>query len=76
VKDPYEWNNLAGDPRYAEVKKDLRRRLLEWMRANGDKGQQTELEADMHLARNRNKKMPDSGGSKNKKKQRKTKRTG
>ena len=56
TKDPYEWNNLADKPRYAEVKIELRNRLVEWMRATGDKGQQTELEADQHLAKNRNKK--------------------
>jgi uncharacterized sulfatase len=55
IKDPYEWNNLADNPDYAEVKARLRNRLLEWMRATGDKGQQTELEAPKHLARNRNK---------------------
>ncbi len=59
IKDPYEWNNLADDPEYAEVKIRLRNRLLEWMRAVGDKGQQTELEAPQHLARNRNKKKID-----------------
>jgi len=59
VKDPYEWNNLADDPKYAGIKADLRKRLLTWMEEMGDKGQQTELEADQHLARNRNKKTKD-----------------
>ncbi|MHC4354254.1 MAG: sulfatase family protein, partial [Planctomycetota bacterium] len=59
VKDPYEWHNLADNPRYADVKIQLRKRLVEWMGAMGDKGQQTELEADEHLARNRNKKTKD-----------------
>jgi len=75
TKDQYEWNNLAGDPRYAEVKSRLRNRLVEWMRATGDKGQQTELEADQHLAKNRNKK-PEDIGQGRKKKQRKGKRAG
>ncbi|TKJ35290.1 MAG: sulfatase atsG [Planctomycetes bacterium B3_Pla] len=56
VKDQYEWNNLADNPKYARVKKQLRDRLVAWMRDMGDKGQQTELEAWEHQARNRNKK--------------------
>ncbi len=48
VEDPYEWKNLADDPKYADTKADLRKRLLEWMEACGDKGQQTELEAKQH----------------------------
>ncbi len=75
TKDQYEWNNLADDPRYAEVKIQLRNRLVEWMRATGDKGQQTELEADEHLAKNRNKKTPDAGQNR-RKKQRKARRAG
>jgi len=59
TKDPYEWKNLADNPRYDEVKIQLKNRLLEWMRGTGDKGQQTELEADQHLAKNRNKKTPE-----------------
>ena len=55
-KDPYEWNNLAHNPKYAEVKAELKQKLNEWMKAQGDKGQQTELEANEHQARNRNKK--------------------
>ncbi|MCP4259223.1 MAG: sulfatase [Planctomycetes bacterium] len=62
TKDQYEWNNLADDPKYARVKAGLKRRLREWMEAMGDKGQQTELEAFEHQARN----MP----KKNKKKKR------
>lgn len=56
TKDPYEQNNLADDSAYAAVKGDLRRRLLEWMEANGDKGQQTELEAKEHQGARRNRK--------------------
>jgi len=48
VADPYEWNNLAEDPRYASVKAGMRAELLTWMEAMGDKGQQTELEAREH----------------------------
>jgi len=48
TKDPFEWTNLADDPAYAKVKTELRRQLTDWMQANGDKGQQTELEAEHH----------------------------
>lgn len=50
--DPYEWNNLADNTAYAEIKADLRKRLLAWMENSGDKGQQTELEALEHQTRN------------------------
>ncbi len=52
--DPYEWNNLADDPQYAEVKQQLRRQLQQWMDDQGDLGQQTELDAPKHQNRNRN----------------------
>ena len=48
TKDPYEWNNLADDPEYAETKDELRTKLLAWMKAMGDQGQQTELDALQH----------------------------
>ncbi|SHF67692.1 uncharacterized sulfatase [Mariniphaga anaerophila] len=50
--DPFEMNNVADDEKYADVKKDLRERLLHWMEEQGDKGQQTELEAPDHQWRN------------------------
>ena len=54
--DPYEWQNLAGDPKLAEVQSRLRAQLDRWMKAQGDRGQQTELEALKHQARRRNNK--------------------
>ena len=57
--DQYEWNNLADDPKYAKVKKQLREKLYKWMAQQGDKGQATELEAFEHQGkylRNKNKK--------------------
>jgi uncharacterized sulfatase len=48
VKDKYEWNNLADDPKYAKVKSQLKAKLYKWMDQQGDKGQQTELEAFEH----------------------------
>ncbi len=46
--DPLELWNLADDPAYNAVKADLRKRLDTWMRACGDRGQQTELDAHEH----------------------------
>ena len=60
TKDPYEWKNLADDPDFAQVKAELKARLLAWMKATGDKGQQTELDARQHQGRGRKPK----GGSK------------
>ena len=34
--DPYQLNNVVADPAYAEIKADLRKRLLNWLeRAEG-----------------------------------------
>tara|TARA_B100000900_G_C20591308_1_gene721718 strand:- start:845 stop:2227 length:1383 start_codon:yes stop_codon:yes gene_type:complete len=51
-EDYHEWNSLASNPEYADIKKRLRSELLAWMEANGDQGQQTELEADLRHSRN------------------------
>jgi len=37
-EDPFEVKNLAGDPRYAGVKKRLRAELERWMKQQGDDG--------------------------------------
>ena len=29
--DPYQLNNVVADPAYADIKKDLRKRLLNWL---------------------------------------------
>ena len=55
-QDRYEWNNLAGDPKLAAVKAELKAKLASWMKNQGDAGQQTELEAFQHQNRNRNRK--------------------
>ncbi|WP_417392808.1 sulfatase [Gimesia sp.] len=59
-KDPFEWHNLAGKPEYAAVQAKLKAELDAWLKHCGDKGQQTELEADQHTK---------SGGRKKKRKQ-------
>lgn len=56
TSDPYEWTNLADDPKYAEVKAQLKAELKAWMDRCGDKGQQTELEALDHQHGGRQKK--------------------
>jgi len=53
--DPYEWTNLSADPKHAEAKAELKAELLKWMKACGDKGQQTELQAHDHQGGGRKK---------------------
>jgi N-sulfoglucosamine sulfohydrolase len=42
---------VADDTKYAAIKKELRNKLHQWRIEQGDKGQQTELEATEHLWR-------------------------
>ena len=46
-EDYHEWNNLADNPDYADIKRRLRKALVAWMEKVGDKGQQSEIEADL-----------------------------
>ena len=59
--DPYEWKNLASDPELASVKAGLRKQLEAWMKASGDKGEQTEVEAFEHQRRKKGKKKKSKG---------------
>jgi N-sulfoglucosamine sulfohydrolase len=43
--DPYSLKNLADEPKYSAVKKELQEKLKEFMIQQGDKGIQTEMEA-------------------------------
>jgi N-sulfoglucosamine sulfohydrolase len=43
VKDPYELNNLADDPKYLTVKKEMISRLMEWRETVKDPGISTEF---------------------------------
>jgi uncharacterized sulfatase len=52
-KDPYELNNLAGKPDYAELKSTLRAELDRWMQQQGDEGVDTELKALQRQGPNR-----------------------
>lgn len=56
--DPLEWNNLADDPEFAEIKARLKKQLSDWMNSQGDKGQETELAALEHQARHQKKAAP------------------
>ena len=67
--DWYEWKNLADDPKYAQVKAELKQQLEDWMHAQGDKGKQTELDAFKHQTRNRNRNKKKNKRKKSKKKQ-------
>lgn len=44
--DPYELTNLAGQERVKSVQAQLSRRLDEWMAQQGDRGVETELQAE------------------------------
>jgi N-sulfoglucosamine sulfohydrolase len=49
VIDKWCMNNLADNPKFAEIKSELRKELLKWMSECGDKGQETELKAFEHM---------------------------
>jgi uncharacterized sulfatase len=51
TEDTYEWNNLAADPKFAEIKAEMKSQLDAWMLAQGDKGPETELAALEHQGR-------------------------
>jgi arylsulfatase A-like enzyme len=48
VKDPFQMNNLADDPKLAKVIQSMRKKLEQWMIQQGDAGQETELKAFEH----------------------------
>jgi len=45
VNDPWEFRNLADDPKFAAIKKELSDAMDLWMLQQGDKGQETEMKA-------------------------------
>ena len=53
VNDPFQTRNLADAPQYAGEKARMRAKLLQWMESQGDKGQQTEMEALEHMIKHR-----------------------
>ena len=59
--DPYEVNNLADDPRHADAKENLKKRLAAWMDQQGDKGLETEKRALSRQERGREREEEDEG---------------
>ena len=55
--DPWELNNLAADAKHQKTKTQLRLQLDKWMQQQGDKGIETELQANTRKG-NANKKKP------------------
>lgn len=49
-KDPFQQHNLAADPASARTLKKMRKLLDKWMENQGDKGQETEMDAFNHIA--------------------------
>ncbi len=50
-QDPYELNNLAADPEFAEIKHELRTELQNWMQSQGDPGAEQDAQASIQAAR-------------------------
>ena len=57
-KDPYCLTNLAGDTKYSDVIKEHSVQLDAWMKDQGDKGAETEIDAKM-----RNRKFANKGSA-------------
>lgn len=70
VNDPYQLHNLAADKKYARIKTELSDKLTAWMKSQGDRGQQTEMEAFDHQVKERKQfqGQPGKQGAKKKKK--------
>ncbi len=49
--DPFEINNLASDPNFAEIKKRLSHELDAWMKAQGDPGIEQDTRAAIQAAK-------------------------
>jgi len=60
-KDPWNLNNLADDPKFADIKSNLSNKLDDWMKQQGDLGQATELNAREHQKRGRGKNKKKTG---------------
>ncbi len=54
--DPWNLENLAGNPGHKQVQQQLAKELGRWMKSQGDLGQETEMAAKEHQWRNRSKK--------------------
>lgn len=56
LSDPLETKNIAEEDRSEKIIKSLRKKLDQWMESQGDLGQVTELNAEAHQTKSRNKK--------------------
>ena len=61
--DPHEWNNIAGNEEFKKVQNRLSGAVKNWMKLQGDLGQETELAA---LERQRRGKKKGASQKKNK----------
>ncbi len=69
--DPLEMNNLSDHPELSEVRKRLQNQMDLWMKQQGDRGMETELNAKSRQGKRRAKQEADSAGAAKKKKNRK-----
>ncbi len=60
IEDPYCRKNLATNPEFSAVKAELSAKLDDWMKQQGDLGEQTELDATMRSTKLMNKSKPKS----------------
>jgi len=51
AKDNYEMENLAGDPKFSEIKQRLRSQLSDWMTSQGDPGAPQDTAEALQAAR-------------------------
>lgn len=65
LSDPYELNNLANDPAHRELMDSLGKKLRAWMEQQGDRGNETELQAT-----SRQKRAKKADGAKGKRRKR------
>lgn len=70
--DPYELKNLAADPAYAKVRRQLRGELERWMEQQGDEGVNAELQALERQGPNRKWKAYDPNNARAKKAKKQT----
>ncbi|MBN1443706.1 MAG: sulfatase atsG, partial [Planctomycetes bacterium] len=51
VTDPLNLENLAGDPKHEGVIRELKAKIDTWMRSQGDRGIETEMDAENRQTR-------------------------
>jgi uncharacterized sulfatase len=66
IKDRWEMNNLAEDPKYAKIKATLKNKLQAWMKQQGDKGIETEKLANTRKGKGNQQKKSNQKASRQK----------